>query len=125
MHTARRQRSARFTTAATCALLAWLATAAPAMAHTVDCSGRAGLDLARCERHQKMAAKCGPLQGDAHAACDRDFLIANPLDCSARQGDELKRCTAEAAAFKTCGAKQGHAFMACVADTMKASPMGQ
>jgi hypothetical protein len=106
-------------------LLAALSAATPAWAHTVDCSGRTGLELARCERHQKMAAKCGPLQGEAHAACDRDFLIANPLDCSGRQGDELKRCAAETAAFKTCAPKQGHSFMACVAETAKASPMGQ
>ena len=110
----------RFSIAA-CLLL--LATPVPA--HTIDCSGRAGIELARCERHQKMAALCGPVKGDAHYACDREFLLANPLACDTLSGDDAKRCTAESAALKACEAQQGRDFMRCAGDRIKASPLGQ
>ena len=97
----------------------------PAQTHTVDCSGRSGIELARCERHQKMAAQCGPVKGDAHFACDREFLLANPLQCHALGGDDAKRCAAEPAAFKACEPQPGREFMRCVGERMKASPMGQ
>ena len=97
----------------------------PAQAHTIDCSGRSGIELARCERHQKMAAQCGPIKGDAHFACDREFLLANPLQCNALGDDDAKRCAAESAAFKACEPQPGREFMRCVGDRMKASPMGQ
>src|SRR5262245_51774163 len=77
-----------------CTVAAFVVCLAPELArgHTVDCSGRAGIELARCERHQKMAAQCGPVKGDAHFACDREFLLANPLRCEALAGDDAQRC---------------------------------
>jgi hypothetical protein len=104
-------------------LAVWLI--GPAHAHTIDCSGRSGIELARCERHQKMATQCGPIKGDAHFACDREFLLANPLQCGALGDDDTKRCAAESAAFKACEPQPGREFMRCVGDRMKASPMGQ
>src|SRR5262245_14718918 len=95
----------------------------PVQAHTIECSGRSGIELARCERHQKMAAQCGPVKGEAHYACDREFLLANPLACQALAGDDVRRCEAESAAFKTCQPQQGRDFMRCVRDEIKASPM--
>ncbi len=109
------------------ALAALLLAASPLAtfaAHRPDCKGKAGIDLARCERHQRMAGKCGELAGEAHYACDREFLLANPLDCSKLQGEERKACEAEAAAFRTCGPKAGSQFIRCVRDEAKASPMG-
>jgi hypothetical protein len=97
---------------------------AGAQAHTVECGQRSGIDRARCERHQKMAAQCGPLKGEAHFACDREFLLANPLVCPALAGADVQRCEAEGAAFKTCEPKPGGEFMRCVRDEIKASPMG-
>lgn len=105
------------------ASLLWLMS--PAQAHTIDCSGRSGIELARCERHQKMAAQCGPIKGDAHFACDREFLLANPLQCNALGDDDAKRCAAESAAFKACEAQQGRDFMRCAGERIKASPLGQ
>src|SRR5262245_47902390 len=96
----------------------------PLAAHTVECDGRRGLELARCERHQKMAERCGPIKGEAHYACDREFLLASPLDCSALQGDDARACAAERSAFQACEFRQGMAFMRCVRDATKASPMG-
>ena len=98
--------------------------ATPAHAHGIDCTGRAGIDLARCERHQAMAAQCGPIKGEAHFVCDRAFLLANPLQCKTLAGDDAKRCQAEVAAFKTCEPQPGREFMRCVRDEVKASPMG-
>lgn len=103
--------------------LIWLAIPLPAAAHKVDCAGRTGNDLARCERHQAMAAKCGPIQGEAHFVCNREFLLAHPLRCEALTGDDTKRCEAERAAFKTCEPQGGRAFLVCVRDTTMASPM--
>lgn len=103
--------------------LIWLAIPWPAAAHKVDCAGRTGIDLARCERHQAMAAKCGPIQGEAHLVCDREFLLAHPLRCEALSSDETKRCEAERAAFRDGEPQAGRAFLVCVRDTMKASPM--
>lgn len=96
----------------------------PTQAHGIDCSGRSGIDLARCERHQKMAARCGPIKGEAHFVCDREFLLAHPLECKVLAGDDGKRCQAEVAAFKTCEPQAGREFMRCVRDEVKASPMG-
>ena len=93
-------------------------------AHRIDCTGRAGIDLARCERHQAMAAQCGPIKGEAHFTCDRAFLLAHPLQCKALAGDDGKRCQAEVLAFKTCEPQPGREFMRCVRDEVKASPMG-
>ncbi|HEY2977774.1 MAG TPA: hypothetical protein VGJ35_07370, partial [Burkholderiaceae bacterium] len=68
---------------------------------------------------------CGPIKGDAHFACDREFLLANPLQCSALGDDDAKRCAAESAALKACEPQPGREFLRCVSDRMKASPMGQ
>src|SRR5262245_60746664 len=89
------------------AQLTLLCSAAPVAAHTIDCAGRSGIDLARCMRHQKMAAKCGPIKGEAHFVCDREFLLANPLECQTMTGDDAKRCSGEQEAFKTCEPRQG------------------
>jgi hypothetical protein len=104
----------------------WLASSLlPASAaHMPNCDGRKGIDLARCERHQKMAGKCGELTGEAHYACDREFLMANPLECKALEGEERKQCAAETEAFRTCSPKAGSHFIRCVRDEAKASPMG-
>jgi len=96
----------------------------PAQAHSVECGKATGIEKLRCERHEKMAAACGPLQGEAHHACDRQHLLANPLVCSGLPAAEAARCEAEKAAFKSCEAKAGRAFIACVRDTIKESPMG-
>jgi hypothetical protein len=96
----------------------------PAAAHEFKCAEKIGIDRARCERHEKMFAKCGPLKGEAHFVCDREFLLANPLQCTALAGDDVKRCEAEVAAFKVCEPKSGREFMRCVRDEIKASPMG-
>lgn len=98
----------------------------PAHAHELDCAKQSGLQLARCERHQQMFAKCSAVAGEAHFACDREFLLANPLKCKALPlaADEARRCEAELAAFKTCEARPGREFMRCVRDTTKESPNG-
>jgi hypothetical protein len=104
------------------ALLAGLATVGHA--HEINCDGRAGVDKARCERHQLMFNKCSPIKGEAHFACDREFLLANPLDCGKLQGADAKACQAELAASKTCEPQAGRAYMVCVRDTIKADPEG-
>jgi len=90
-------------------LLAFLLTTCSAFAqsHVGDCSKKEGVEKARCERHEKMAEKCGPLKGEAHFVCDREFL-----------------CEAEVKAFKTCEPKQSREFMKCVKETIGISPMG-
>ena len=95
-----------------------------AVAHVTSCDGKEGIDKARCERHIKMAEKCGPLKGDAHFACDREFLIANPIDCAKLIPKAVDTCAAENKAFKTCEANQGREFMKCVMTTTNDSPMG-
>lgn len=102
--------------------LIWVAI--PVQAHGIDCAAKTGIDLLRCERHQRMAEQCGPLAGDAHFACDREFLLANPLSCQALSGEDPKRCAAETAAMKRCEPKAGREFLRCVRDEIKASPMG-
>lgn len=97
---------------------------AEAQSHRFDCAQRTGIDRARCERHERMYAKCGPIKGEAHFACDREFLLAHPLQCTALAGDDAKQCQAEVAAFKTCEPKAGREFMRCVREQIKASPMG-
>lgn len=98
--------------------------APPALADNVDCGERRGIDLARCQRHQKMAAHCGKVTGEAHFACDREFLLAQPLDCKALPADAQSACQAELDAFKVCKPKPGAEFMRCVRDTTKVSPVG-
>ena len=99
--------------------------AGPAIAqHEFDCAKRAGVEKARCQRHEAMFARCGPLKGDAHHACDREFLLANPLDCRTLAGDEAAKCEKEVAAFKTCQPQPGREFMRCVRQTTGESPMG-
>ena len=93
-----------------------------AWAHEVDCSAKKGLDLARCQRHVKMAGRCEPVKGDAHYACDREFMIANPLACSALEGADQAQCQAEGAALKSCEPKPGREFMRCVSNAIKTSP---
>ena len=100
----------------------WVAI--PVQAHSIDCGAKTGVDLLRCERHQKMAEQCGPLVGEAHFACDREFLLSNPLSCQALGGDDPKRCASETAAMKRCEPKAGREFLRCVRDEIKASPMG-
>jgi hypothetical protein len=64
-------------------------------AHVSGCDKKEGIEKMRCERHIKMAEKCGPLKGDAHFACDREFLIANPLDCTKLTDKAADSCAAE------------------------------
>lgn len=107
--------------------LTWCVLAGSALtsfAHEMNCEQRTGIDKARCERHTVMAGQCGPLKGEAHFACDREFLIANPLDCSRLQGADAQACQAELAAAKTCQAQPGRAFMKCVRDATAADPAG-
>ena len=99
--------------------------AAPALAqHDFDCAKRSGVEKARCERHEAMFAKCGPLKGDEHHACDREFLLANPLNCGRLEAGEAARCEREVAAFKTCQPLPGREFMRCVRQSTGESPMG-
>lgn len=99
--------------------------AAHAQSHTFDCQTRSGIERARCERHERMYAKCGPLKGEAHFMCDREFLLATPLDCKSLDADDAKRCSAETVAFKSCEVHaEGRAFLRCVRDTIRANPMG-
>lgn len=106
------------------ATAALLAISTGVAAHGGDCGAKQGVEKARCERHTTMYEKCGPLKGDAHHACDREYLIANPLDCGKLAGEEAGKCAKEVAAFKTCEANQGREFMRCVTKTTKESPMG-
>ena len=102
-------------------LITLFATSSPA--HEVKCDNMDGIKLARCERHQKMAAKCGPLKGGEHYACDREYLIANPLDCKKMSGKEGAQCEAEAKSFKTCTPQAGKEFLVCVRKEIDAMPM--
>lgn len=99
---------------------------APGMAapHVGDCATRTGVEKARCERHTQMAEKCGPLKGEAHFVCDREFLLANPLDCTKLTDKAKTSCEAEVSAFKTCEKNAGLEFMRCVKTTTGESPMG-
>lgn len=98
--------------------------AAPVAAHNAECPKLQGVDKARCERHEEMYKKCGPLKGEAHFACDREFLVANPLNCSALSGGDAERCGREVAAFKACESNAGPEFMRCVRKASGESPMG-
>jgi hypothetical protein len=95
-----------------------------AFAHVGDCGKREGVEKLRCERHEQMYKKCGPLKGDAHHVCDREFLLANPLNCKPLSGKAAETCEAEVKAFKTCEPKPGREFAMCVKDTVGSSPMG-
>lgn len=113
----------------TCLIAAALLTLAAAgnshaNSHVGDCGKKSGVDALRCERHIKMAEKCGPLKGDAHFQCDREFLLANPLNCGSLKGDDGKACVAEVASFKTCERQAGRDFMICVKKETGQSPMG-
>ncbi len=92
--------------------------------HISDCAKAAGVNKARCERHETMAAQCGAVKGEAHFICDREYLLANPLDCSKLAATENASCKAEVAAFKTCDSNPGREFMKCVRDKTGESPMG-
>lgn len=104
-------------------IVALLAYTVPLRAHEVQCENMDGIKLARCERHQKMAQKCGPIKGEAHFACDREYLIASPLDCKKLSGKDAAQCIAEDKAFKTCEPQAGQEFMRCVRKEIDASPM--
>jgi hypothetical protein len=95
-----------------------------AQSHVSDCNKKDGVDKARCERHEKMAEKCGAIKGPAHHTCDREFLLANPLSCKTLTGKAAAACEAEAKAFKTCEPKLGNDFIKCVKDNTGESPMG-
>lgn len=101
-----------------------LSTFALADRHVGECDAKDGVEKLRCERHVKMAEKCGRLAGDAHFACDREFLIAHPLACTGLTNTVLEACTAEVNAFKTCQSNMGREFMRCVTQTTGQSPMG-
>jgi len=103
---------------------ALLAAALPAAAHMGDCTRQDGVRKARCERHEVMYKKCGPLKGDAHFACDREFLLASPLKCESFSGSDAEACNKEVAAFRTCEPNPGIEFMRCVRKTAGESPMG-
>jgi hypothetical protein len=92
--------------------------------HRFDCANSSGVEKARCERHERMFEKCGPLTGDAHHACDREFLLANPLPCAALSGPDAERCGKEVEAFKACEAQPGREFVRCVRMATAESPMG-
>jgi len=100
-----------------------IALGATAQSHIGNCAQKSGIEKARCERHEKMYARCGPVKGEAHFACDREFLLANPLDCRA-VGTDTSACAAEGAAFKSCESNEGRAFMRCVRDLINANPQG-
>ncbi len=104
--------------------LSSFAAVANAAEHVPACDKKEGVDKLRCERHVKMAAKCGSLKSDEHFACDREFLIANPLDCGKLSNKSADSCVAETKAFRTCEANPGRAFMKCVMKTTNESPMG-
>ncbi len=95
-----------------------------ASAHVAECSRFDGVDQLRCERHLKMAEKCGLLKGPAHHVCDREFLLANPLVCTALKPEQKPACEAEIKAFKACEPRPGLEFITCVKQTTGASPVG-
>ena len=101
-----------------------LSNVALADGHVGECNAKDGVEKLRCERHVKMAEKCGRLTGDAHFACDREFLIAHPLECSGLNSKAGEACNAEVNAFKTCQSNMGREFMRCVTQTTGQSPMG-
>ena len=107
-------------------LLAFLLTTCSAFAqsHVGDCTKKDAVEKARCERHEKMAEKCGPLKGEAHFVCDREFLLANPLSCKPFTVKAGAEGEAELKAFQTCEPKQSREFMKCVKETTGISPMG-
>jgi hypothetical protein len=96
-----------------------------ATAHEMSCDKRVGVDLARCERHERMFAKCGPIKGEAHFDCDREFLLAQPLDCSKFQGNDAQQCQDELAAAKTCEPKAGREFVRCMRVHTPPAPQGE
>ena len=99
-----------------------------AYAHVADCTRVEGVAKERCERHMKIAEKCGAIKGEAHYVCDQEFLVANPLNCpkygAVGQEADAQSCKKELDAVKTCGDKKGREFIKCVSTTAGASPMG-
>ena len=85
---------------------ALLAAALPAAAHTSDCSPMEGVRKARCERHEVMYKKCGPLK------------------CDGFSGNDAAACNKEVAAFAACESNPGIEFMRCVRKATSESPMG-
>jgi hypothetical protein len=106
------------------ALLALLS--ASAAAYELKCSSEMrGIDRSRCERHERIFAKCGPIKSEGHFTCDRDYLVAHPLECKALIGEDVARCEAEVAAFKACEPRLGREFMRCVREEIKVVPTGR
>ncbi len=106
------------------ALIVLFLLSTPALAHTSDCIKRDGMEKLRCERHVEMAKKCGPIKGEVHFVCDREFLLANPISCKPLADKVLASCEAEQKAFKSCEPKMSRDFMKCVKETTSESPMG-
>ncbi len=106
------------------AICVMLCASFAAFGHVGPCAKKPGVEQLRCERHMHMAEKCGPLKGDAHFACDRAFLLANPLVCHSLSGKAADACAAEVRAFRTCEPQPGREFMKCVKDATGESPMG-
>lgn len=107
---------------ATCLSFALIAPSA-SYAHVGSCASLEGIKKARCERHEKMFAMCGPIKGAAHFDCDRSFLLDNPLNCATLDEANAKLCAAEIAAFDTCKAKPGKEFLICVKEQTASGPM--
>jgi hypothetical protein len=105
-------------------LAALLLCALPAAAHASDCTGKSGVDKARCERHETMYKKCVTVKGEEHIACDRTYLLANPLACKEFQGNDAARCAKENEAFAACESNAGRAFMKCVRSATGESVIG-
>ncbi len=106
------------------ALIALGMLCAPLVAHEFNCAQLSGIDSARCERHEKMFAKCGPIKGEAHFACDRELLLSHSPQCSALAGANVQRCGAEVAALTVCEPRPGSEFIRCGGERIKASPVG-
>ena len=104
------------------ALLLLPAAAAAQRSHGDDCTKLEGVKKARCERHERMFDKCGPIKGEAHFDCDRDFLIANPLDCVPLKGADRTACIAEREALVVCRGQGGRAFFECARERLRADP---
>ncbi len=111
-----------------CAALVCAAFSFAANAHIADCTRVEGVAKERCERHTKIAEKCGAIKGEAHYVCDQEFLVANPLNCpkygAVGQEADAQSCKKELDAVKTCSDKKGREFIKCVSTTAGASPMG-
>ena len=64
------------------AVVALICVAIPVPAHGVDCAGRTGIELARCERCQAEVSAfktCEPQAGRDFMRCVRDEVKASPI----------------------------------------------